>query len=70
MENNMDYWMFWVTAAIFTVLGYYFAKNEPVSLEHSKKITKETIDTLIDMGFIKTSGSGDDIKMLKYYEEE
>jgi hypothetical protein len=70
MENNMDYWMFWVTAAIFTVLGYYFGRKEPVSLEHSKKITKETIDTLIDMGFIKTSGTGDDTKMLKYYEEE
>ena len=68
MENNMDYWMFWVTATIFTVIGYYFGKNEPVPLEHSKKITENVIDTLIKDGYLKTRGSGENTEILKYDE--
>jgi len=66
----MDMWMYWTTAVIFTVIGFWMGRNEGPTFEQSKKITQETIDTLIDMGYIKTRTSGEDVEMLKYYDNE
>ena len=66
----MDYWMYWFTAIVFTGVGYFFARNEGPSFSQSKRITQETIDTLIEMGYVKTRGFGDEIEMIKWDEEE
>tara|TARA_B100001057_G_scaffold271412_1_gene271641 strand:- start:31715 stop:31936 length:222 start_codon:yes stop_codon:yes gene_type:complete len=72
MEINlsMDLWMYWVTAIVFTALGYAFARDKKASFEESRRITQETIDTLIEMGFIKTRlDDNNEIELVKYEEE-
>lgn len=65
----MDYWMYWFTAIVFTGVGWFMARNEPPSFRHSKRITQETIDTLIEMGYLKTQGVGEDAELVKWNEE-
>lgn len=56
-------WMYWVTAVVFTVFGFF------CSLSFSKKLMVQmTIDSLIDQGFIKTRGEGENIQLVKYDE--
>jgi hypothetical protein len=56
-------WMFWVTAVVFTAVGFV------ISAEVNKKaIINITIDTLIKEGYIKTRGSGKDKELVKYDE--
>lgn len=65
----MEQWMFWSTAVIFTVIGYFMGRNELPTFNQSKRITQETIDTLIDMGYLKTRGLGEDTELVKWNEE-
>jgi hypothetical protein len=65
----MEQWMFWTTAVIFTAIGYFMGMREPPSFNQSKRITQETIDTLIDMGYLKTRGLGEDTELVKWNEE-
>ena len=66
----MELWMYWITAIIFTGVGYYFGINQPITFSESKRITQQTIDTLIEMGYIKTIKSGKDTEMVKWEQEE
>jgi hypothetical protein len=54
-------WMYWVTAIVFTGVGFY------ISAEVNKKaIINITIETLIREGYIKTRGFGKDKELIKY----
>lgn len=66
----MDTTQFIITAAIFTVLGYFFAKSdyERNAYSESKRITQLTIETLIRMGYLKTRGEGDQAELVKFDE--
>lgn len=56
-------WMFWVTAIVFTAVGFV------ISAEVNKKaIINITIDTLIKEGYIKTRGVGKNQELVKYDE--
>jgi kynurenine formamidase len=70
MENNLETWMFWVTAIVFTAVGWYMNRDSEISFSQSKRITQDTIDTLIEMGFIKVVGHGKDQEMIKWPEED
>jgi len=70
MEISMDNWTYWLTALIFTCVGWFMARNEPPSFKHSKRITQETIDTLIEMGYLKTQGLGDNQELVKWYDTQ
>jgi hypothetical protein len=63
----MDATQFFITAAIYTTLGYWFAKKQKsyASFAETKRITQETIDTLISLGYVKTVGEGDNIELVK-----
>lgn len=65
---TLDIWMYWVTAAVFTLVGYSF-KSGSLSYKETQRVTKETIDTLIDMGFIRTRGVGEDVELVKWNED-
>lgn len=55
--------MFWVTAIVFTAVGFV------ISAEVNKKaIINITIDTLIKEGYIKTRGVGKNQELVKYDE--
>ena len=66
----MDTTQFFITAAIFTVMGYWFARKEKATFAETKRITQETINTLIEMGYLKTRGYGDEQELVKFYDEE
>ena len=67
----MDIGEFFIVAAIYTTLGYWFAKknNSKASFAETKRITQETIDTLVKMGYIKTRGEGENTELVKLTEE-
>jgi hypothetical protein len=67
----MDATQFFITAAIYTTLGYWFAKKQKsyASFAETKRITQETIDTLITLGYVKTVGEGDNIELVKVNED-
>lgn len=65
----METWMFITTAVVFTACGWYF-RNEYLSIADTKRITQNTIDTLVEMGFIKTVGEGPNAEMVRWPEEE
>lgn len=53
--------MIFVTAVIFTFVGYR------MSVKHlSRKMTISIIDTLINDGYLRVSGKGDNQIILKY----
>ena len=66
----MEYTEFFVIAAIYTTLGYWFAKKQKstASFAETKRITQETIDTLIKLGYVKTVGEGDKTELVKINE--
>ena len=64
----MSYEQFWITAIVFTIVGWFMRKNQPASFKETKRITSQTIDTLIAMGYLKTLGDGDDQQLVKYDE--
>ena len=49
----IEQWVFWVTAIVFTGVGYYFASNHFV-YQDVKRITQNVIDTLNSEGFLYT----------------
>lgn len=57
-------WMLFAYTA-GTAIGYYFGKNGNI-----KDALEMFLDRLIADGYIKTRGTGDDIELLKYWEEE
>jgi len=65
----MDTWMFITTAVVFTAVGFWFQYDYNMFKE-TKRITQNTIDTLIEMGFVKVVGSGKDQEMIRWPEED
>ena len=55
--------MFLITALVYTGFGFYMGWCSQRQL-----IITETIDELIRTGFIKTRGTGDDMEILPYDE--
>lgn len=56
-----------ITAAIFTVVGAWFNRNQSPSVT---KIIETTIDRLISDGYIKTKIDNDgQIELVKHYED-
>jgi len=69
MENNMETWMFLITAIIFTGMGW-FMRGDDLSFKQSKANTQQVIDTLIAMGYVKVEGEGDEAEMIRWPIEE
>ena len=65
----MELWMFITTAVVFTACGWYF-RDEYLTIADTKRITQNTIDTLVEMGFVKTVGHGPDAEMVRWPEED
>ena len=64
----MDLWMYWITAVVFTALGFYFGKDSP-GYKERKRITQHTIDTLVELKFIRTRRDEEgEIELVKYDE--
>ena len=61
--------MFITTAVVFTAVGFWFQYDYNM-LKETKRITQNTIDTLIEMGFVKVVGSGKDQEMIRWPEED
>ena len=57
--------MLFVTAVIFTAVGYVWGIRDQI-----KNIVAATIDSLIDDGYLKTRGTGKDMEILKWREWE
>tara|TARA_B100000927_G_C16431482_1_gene455759 strand:- start:76 stop:294 length:219 start_codon:yes stop_codon:yes gene_type:complete len=62
--NEMNFWIL-LTAVIFTYLGRYMAHKDDV-----QDIIETTIQRLIDQGYLKTKGQGDNLEILKYWEKD
>ena len=60
--------MFIVTAIVFTACGWYFKFDYENHLD-VKRITQQTIDSLIEMGFLRVEGEGKDQQMIPWPEE-
>jgi hypothetical protein len=59
---EMYFWLFG-TAILFTGLGYYFRKSAERELVVS--VVESTIDKLIEDGYLKTRGVGEDMVIIK-----
>lgn len=56
-------WMYWVTAIVFTGLGWFWG------VQFSKiRMIEITIDSLIQQGYLKTRGVGKDKEIVKHDE--
>ena len=53
-----------VKAVMFTGLGYWVGRQKSI-----EGVAESMIDKLIDDGYLKTKGSGDELELLKYWEE-
>lgn len=58
--NEMTLWLLG-TAVIFTFVGRYMAFRD-----HLEDVISATIDSLIEDGYIKTKGSGENLEIIKY----
>ena len=58
----MTYWLLG-TAIVFTMLGRHMAVREDVG-----NIIGSTINSLIEQGYLKTKGEGDNVEILKHWE--
>lgn len=67
----MDTTQFIITSIVFTMAGYLMATTDSrkASLSETKRITQATIDSLINMGYLKTRGKGEDTELVKINEE-
>ncbi len=63
LYNDMTYWLLG-TAIVFTLFGRYTATLR----NNVKTVVESTIDSLIEQGYIKTKGKGDNIEILKHWE--
>ena len=57
-----EFWLF-VTAVIFTIVGYYWGLKASVT-----NISEAVIDSLIEQEFLKVRGTGKDMVILKHTE--
>lgn len=62
LYNETTYWLLG-TAIIFTLVGRYMGFRSAL-----EDVIAATIDSLIDDGYIKTKGKGEDMKLLKHTE--
>lgn len=62
MDLYVYIWIF-ITAVIFTIVGYSMGKNSTRALVELAIST--TIDSLIREGYLKTRGVGKDMEILK-----
>lgn len=62
LYNEMVWWLFG-TAVVFTYAGKFMALRS--SVDH---IVGATIDSLIEDGYLKTRGSGNNLVILKHTE--
>jgi hypothetical protein len=60
--NEMTYWLLG-TAIAFTFLGRYTAYRDAIA-----DVVSATIDSLIQDGYIKTKGEGENLELLKHWE--
>ena len=59
MEHiSMEFWLF-ITAVLFTLVGWYMARKK-----HFEDCVTATVDSLIKDGYIKTQGSGNNMEIL------
>ena len=49
------------TAILFTVVGIYFGRHNSIN-----QLTEAVIDSLIDQGYLKTSGTGKNVDIIKW----
>ena len=63
LYNEMTYWLLG-TAVIFTFVGRYTAYRDAL-----EDVVAATIESLIDDGYIRTKGEGDDMEILKHWEK-
>lgn len=64
MEINFGVIEFIITAIVFSVFGYFATWTDT-----KKEIVAATIESLIDQGFLKTTGTGDNCHLVKFPEE-
>lgn len=64
LYSEMTYWLLG-TAIVFTLVGRRLAIKDDVAT-----IVSNTIDSLIDQGYIQTDGEGKDMQILKYWESK
>jgi len=62
LYNEMTYWLLG-TAVIFTFVGRFTAYRDAL-----QDVVAATIDSLIEDGYIKTEGEGEDMEILKHWE--
>ena len=62
---EMYFWLFG-TAVVFTIMGYYFRTVSDKELVIAA--VDSTIDKLIKDGYLKTEGSGENLRILKSNE--
>jgi hypothetical protein len=53
-----------ITAVVFTGLGFYIGQQNAVS-----DIAEAIIDSLIEDGYIRTRGKGENLTLLKHWEK-
>jgi hypothetical protein len=57
----METWMYWITAVVFTGLGYY------LSIARAREqMVRITIENLIANNYLKTKGFGDNQEIVKW----
>lgn len=61
--NETTWWLLG-TAIIFTLFGRYTAYRDALA-----DVVSTTIDSLINDGYIKTKGTGEDMQLLKHWEK-
>jgi len=61
--NETVWWLFG-TAVLFTFVGRYLAMKEQL-----ENVIEATIDSLIENGYIKTRGEGENLELLKHWED-
>ena len=62
LYNETTYWLLG-TAVTFTFVGRYTAYKDAL-----QEVVAATIDSLIEDGYIKTKGEGEDMEILKHWE--
>jgi hypothetical protein len=62
LYNETTYWLLG-TALVFTFVGRWMSYRD-----HLTDIVAATIESLIDDGYIRTKGEGDDMEILKHWE--
>jgi hypothetical protein len=61
--NPITGWLFG-TAVLFTLVGWR------MSLQNKKIVIASTIDSLIRDGYLKTRGSGENMEILRWYDND